>query len=104
MNLSDAGRTEKIHKMVKVIEVFLETGLSDIEVGELTRVSSSSVQRYLTDEKTIIEMYGPKVYLEIQKKRLENKKKGLAKGGTTFAQNNIPTKQEDGKFTGSSKK
>ena len=72
--------------------------LGDIEYNE---------EEYLKEYNYIREIYGVNaefIIEEIQRRLEENKKEGLSKGGTNFAKNNIPTKDENGHFTGSKKR
>ena len=107
---------EKTRKIRLAVEIFLaHDGLiSDAQIEALLRkacsdypvipfISRSSVDRYLKDE-SIIQIYGEKTYRFILEQRLANLMAAKSKGGTAYAQNNDPIKDEIGRFQGSTRK
>ncbi len=89
--------------ILRVVKCFLETNGSMEKISEVTKIPSSSVQRYLNDER-VIELCGLDTHTYIQNKIKENKQQALQKGGKKYVENNEFTKDEVGKFTGSRKK
>lgn len=91
-----------------VIDSFLK--YKDITIDELSKiigVSSSSIQRYLNDVEYIELIYGTeaKTILEkVSEKLKKNKNDGLSKGGINSTTNNVPIRDENGKFTGNKKR
>ena len=105
--LSEEQQLIKKEKIKIVVESFLKEKKTIDEIFIETKISSSSVQRYLNDAEYIKEIYGANsefIIEEIQRKLQKNKEEGLSKGGTNFAKNNISTKDENGHFTGSKKR
>ena len=109
-------KLEKTRKICLAVEIFLaHDGLiSDAQIEALLRkacsdypiipfISRSSVDRYLKDE-SIIRIYGEKTYRFILEQRLANLMAAKSKGGTAYAQNNDPIKDEIGRFQGSTRK
>ena len=58
-------------KILFLSKLFLESNYSDIELSNITGISSSSVGRYLTSD-LAKEVLGSDIYNEISKKRQEN--------------------------------
>ena len=98
----------KIEDKIKiVVKAFLSGEKTINEIEKETGISSSSIQRYLNKEEKLKEIYGSDadfIIEEIKRKLEENKKEGLSRGGTNFAKNNNPTKDDLGHFTGSVRK
>ena len=96
---------EKILKETKLlVELFLETGLSDIELSKQTGISSSTVGRRLTNAFNIKKIYpdnGDELYEQIMFKRQENLHNGKVLGGQISVIRNTPLKDRNGKFKGS---
>lgn len=90
-------------KILFLSKLFLESNYSDIELSNITGISSSSVGRYLTSD-LAKEVLGSDIYNEISKKRQENLYNAKIKGGQNFIKQNVPFKDNEGKFIGSYKK
>lgn len=102
--LSKAQEIEINEKILKVTEEFINTGYSIEEVSLNTGISKSSVQRYLNDEKRIVDLLGRDSYETIQQMLKTNKQEALSKGGYISTKNNRPIRDENGKFAGNVKK
>ena len=102
--LSKAQEIEINEKVLKVTEEFINTGFSIEEVSNITGISKSSVQRYLNDEKRIVDLLGREAYDKIQEMLKYNKQEALSKGGYISTKNNMPIRDENGKFAGNVKK
>ena len=89
-------------KILFLSKLFLESNYSDIELSNITGISSSSVGRYLTSD-LAKEVLGSDIYNEISKKRQENLYNAKIKGGQNFIKQNVPFKDNEGKFIGSYK-
>jgi hypothetical protein len=78
-----------------LVNLFLETNLSDLELEKKTGISSSSIQRRLTNKAKIMEAFknGEEIYELVNKRRKANLKKGKIRGGLTSQLNNIYTKE-----------
>lgn len=95
-----------IEETKMLVNLFLETNASDIELSKMTGISSSTVGRRLTNESNILRAFpdkGSSIYELVKGKRQENLQRGKALGGQTSLLNHIYTKDASGKFTGSSK-
>lgn len=89
-----------------LVNLFLTTQESDIDLEKRTGISSSTVGRRLTNEKRIREAFGEKgdkIYEQIMAIRKNNLQKGKKIGGQKSMLNNVYTKSENGKFSGSTK-
>ena len=105
--LSEAQARIKKENIAKVVRVFISTDYTIDEVAEQTKISSSSVQRYLNDEASIREIFGldADYIIPIIKNGLKkNKQDGLVRGGTNSSQRNVALKDELGHFKGSRRK
>jgi len=85
---------EKIKRRQLVHDYFDKYGGTISEISKATGISKSSVQRYLNEDYTIDELKCVKAYLQ------SNKDAGRSKGG----KNSGYSKDELGRFTGSSKR
>ena len=90
-------------KILFLSKLFLESNYSDIELSNITGISSSSVGRYLTSN-LAKEVLGSDIYTEISRKRQENLYNAKIKGGQNFIKQNVPFKDNEGKFIGSYKR
>ena len=85
---------EKILKETKIlVDLFLETNASDIELSTKTGISSSTVGRRLTNKENIIKVYplnGIELYEKIMANRQNNLQKGKVIGGQASILNNMP--------------
>ena len=102
--VSEKQEREINEKILKVTEEFINTGFSIEEVAQITGISKSSVQRYLNDEKRIVDLLGHDAYNKIQEMLKINKQEALSKGGYISTRNNRPIRDENGKFLGNIKK
>ena len=97
--LSEAQQKEKDEKILKVAREFLSNPASMEEISEITGITSSSVQRYLNDER-IKEILSPKDFDTIQFLLKQNRLDSQIKGGIISSRKNMPTRTVDGKFNG----
>ena len=106
--MRSVSQEEKIIRETKeLVELFLQTNASDIELSKMTGISSSTVGRRLTNKKRIIQVYGYKIgeeiYNQVMGIRKNNLQKGKKIGGQKSMLNNVYVKDENGKFSGSTK-
>ena len=87
-------------KILFLSKLFLESNYSDIELSNITGISSSSVGRYLTSD-LAKEVLDEKTYNDISKKRQENLYNAKIKGGQNFIKQNVTFKDNEGKYLGS---
>ncbi len=77
-------QTEKIiHETEFLVKLFLKTNCSDVDLSKLTKISSSTVGRRLTNKEWIMKAFpdnGEELYEEIAKKRQQNIEKGKIMG------------------------
>ena len=90
-------------KIMKTVRTFLEFPLSMEEIAAITGIPSSSVQRYLND-KRIIELFDKNVYDTIQALLKKNRLESRKKGGIISTTNNVPVRDDDGKFSGNKRR
>ena len=105
--LSEEQRILKESRVRKVVDTFLKNNKTIKELEQVLNIPKSTIQRDLNDTDTITSIYGKDsefIMQEIQRKLEQNKKEGLSRGGSTFAENNTATKDELGHFTGSKRK
>ena len=106
--ISHAQHVEKLERVKKVIDTFLSyEDISINELSKITKISSSTIQRDLNDLDYIRMVYGGRskeVFEKISERLKKNRKNGLSRGGTISTTNNIPTRDENGKFTGNKKR
>ena len=89
---------EQLEREKKVLEYFIEHPTAYIrEIAEKTGIPKSSVQRYLQKYAKFRLENGLTIEEQLQK----NQDQGRKKGGITYYQNNEPTREENGRFTGS---
>lgn len=106
--LSKAQQIEKKNRIKFAVDSFLE--YENISINQLSRIiniPSSTIQRDLNDVESIIEIYdskAKKVLEQISDKLKKNKVDGLSRGGITSTTNNVPIRDENGKFTGNKKR
>lgn len=106
MRSSMRSKKQEEEMKVKILflsKLFLESNYSDIELSNITGISSSSVGRYLTSD-LAKEVLDEKTYNDISKKRQENLYNAKIKGGQNFIKQNVPFKDNEGKFIGSYKR
>ena len=84
MRVVNNEQTEKIiHETVFLVKLFLKTNCSDVDLSKLTKISSSTVGRRLTNKEWIMKAFpdnGEELYEEIAKKRQQNIEKGKIMG------------------------
>lgn len=105
--LSESQRLEKLEKIKRCVEIYLQGDKTILDVSKETGYTTSSIQRYLNDSEYIMELYPieyKSIILKIKSKLLKNKIDAKSKGGISFAENNVALKDEYGHFTGSRKK
>lgn len=103
--LSKEQHEAKIRKILLTVQSFLEGDFQNLsELSQHIGLSTSSIQRYLKEKKVITEYFGPEIYELVQEKLALNKENGHIKGGFNYHFNNISTKDNNGKFTGSKRK
>lgn len=105
--MRSVSQEEKIIRETKeLVELFLQTNASDIELSKMTGISSSTVGRRLTNVQNISKAFplnGLELSRQIKTKRQENLLHGKALGGQTTLINHVYLQQEDGKFNGATK-
>lgn len=82
--VSKEQHAKMIEETITLVDLFLKTNLSDIELSKITGISSSTVGRRLSNKSIIEEAYpekGTKIFEEIAFLRQENKKQGKIIGG-----------------------
>lgn len=117
------NQLKRIEETVLLCTKFLLTNASDIELSNMTLISSSTVGRRLTNKGNVIQAYdavkknlleaswseeeipkdGIELFELIAKKRQENLLRGKSLGGQTTLLNHVYNKGADGKFEGSTK-
>ena len=97
--LSDVQYKEKEKKILLVAKTFLENPVSNIELSEITGISPSSVQRYLNAPE-IITLLGQDAFNKIQELLKNNTLAARIKGGINSTTNNMPLRDNIGKFSG----
>lgn len=84
MRVVNNEQTEKIiHETVFLVKLFLKTNCSDVDLSKLTKISSSTVGRRLTNKEWIMKAFpdnGEELYEKIAKKRQQNIEKGKIMG------------------------
>lgn len=97
------NEAKRIDETKQLVELFLATNASDIELSKQTGISSSTIGRRLTDKSKILKAFpenGEKVYTQIKEKRQQNLQAGKVLGGQTSMVNNIYLNGNIGKFEG----
>ena len=106
--ISHDQHIEKIERVKKVIDTFLS--YEEISINELSKIldmNPSTVQRDLNNLDYIQLAYGEQAkekFIQISLKLNQNKKNGLSRGGIISTTNNVPIRDENGKFTGNKKR
>lgn len=105
--MKNIEQEEKIIKETKeLVELFLQTNASDIELSKMTGISSSTVGRRLTNTGNILKAFpdkGESLAKQIKEKRQENLKQGKALGGQTTLLNHVYLNTADAKFNSSTR-
>lgn len=102
--LSEKQLKKTLDETKLLVELFLETNKSDIELSEITGISSSTVGRRLTNRDYILRTYpenGLEIYERVMANRRSNLHKGKILGGQTSILNNLPIRDSNNKFQGS---
>lgn len=99
--LNEEQQKLKTKKIIFTVRKFLDSDCESIlQLSKEIDISSSSIQRYLNEEKIITQYLGDDVYDLVQEKLKINKEYGVIKGAHNSLLNNISTKDSHGKFTG----
>lgn len=105
-----------LQETIVLVKLFLKYNLSDEKLAKITNISSSTIQRRLTNEQTIKQAfnsykienfendknipYGQYIYEIVQKQRQQNLYEAKKRGGVKSQENNMYLKAEDGEFKG----
>lgn len=90
----------KEERGVKTIAAFKATNYSGTnkEIADITGISKSSIQRYLTDQKLVESITDTETYTIIKDALLRNKQEGKVRGGINSTKNSVAVKDKAGKF------
>ena len=106
--LSDEQINKKTERIKKVVDAFLSyENISINQLSKIIGIPSSTIQRDLNEVEYITAIYtdrSKEVLTIISEKLKENKKFGLSRGGIISTTNNMPIRDENGKFTGNKKR
>lgn len=94
-------RKRIVEETKRLVDLFLKTNYSDIEISEITGIPSSTVGRRLTDYDAICEAFpgtGEDVYAKVKEQRRQNQLFGKSKGGKTSTQNQSFYRDNSGHF------
>jgi len=100
------NENKRIEETKMLVNMFLETNDSDVNLSIKTGISSSTIGRRLTDEEKILKAFpenGLEIYKTVLERRKENLLKGKQLGGQTSMINHGYSKDENGKFQAPSK-
>lgn len=91
---------KKEEKVVNSIAAFKATNYSGTnkELADITGISKSSIQRYLTDQRMVELVTDPETFVLIKDSLLKNKQDGKIRGGINSSKKSIVIKDEKGKF------
>lgn len=81
-----------INETKNLVELFLQTNASDIELSKMTDISSSTVGRRLTNQDYILKAFpdtGDELFRLIKEKRQDNLLRGKVLGGQTTLLNHV---------------
>ena len=99
-----------VQEFILLLDLFLKTNKSDIELSEMTGISSSTVGRRLLDKDLMFLAFPDKsleeineLYSKIKNLRQDNLKQAKTLGGQNSILNNAYYKDEQGHFAGSGK-
>ncbi len=104
---SEINKLKRIEETKKLVELFLVNFESDIELSKKTGISSSTIGRRLASKELIVAAFpknGEAIYNFVSKKRQQNLQKGKILGAQKSMLSNTYEKDEEGKFTGVSKR
>jgi|GEM_PF-3264586 len=90
----------KEERVIKSIAAFKATNYSGTnkELANMTGISKSSIQRYLTDQKLVESLTDTETYTIITEALSKNKQEGKVRGGINSAKNSVAIKDKAGKF------
>jgi hypothetical protein len=105
---SSNNQEKKKERVLEVVKYFIQNGGPDIKtISEALNISKSTVHRYLNDpmiDEIAIELNIPNLSSIIRKFLDSNREIGNHMGGIKYTSNNIATKGELGRFSGSRRK
>lgn len=101
--VNESQQREIDKKILMVVRDFCTNGGSIQDVSNRTGISSSSVQRYLNNQK-IITLLGQVVYDSVQAQLQMNKQNGLSRGGINSTNNYEALRDSEGHFIGNVKR
>ncbi len=99
MNKKELYNLEKEQNILLCAKLFLENDYYIIDIANIIKKSTSTVQRYLNDPYIEIKL-GKDIKELIELKLKAKKTEGNLKGGIISTINNEATKDSNGKFTG----
>lgn len=106
--ISDAQHLQKLGRVKKVVDTFLSyEDISINQLSEIIHVSPSTIQRDLNDLEYIRMIYADEAkekFKQISERLKKNRKNGLSRGGINSTTNNVPIRDENGKFAGNKKR
>ena len=103
MNKRELQEIEKEKNIEISIRMCLIENKTIPQIAEFTRLSTSTIQRYLND-RYIVDRYGVRTAQAIKIKLACDKIKGNRLGGINYSKYNEPTRDSSGLFTGSKSK
>ena len=88
--ISSKQEDKIIYEINLLVDLFLKTNASDLELSERTGISSSTVQRRLTDKERIVRIYpnGEELFNKISIQRKNNRENGKERGAQYSKLNN----------------
>lgn len=96
----DMEEDKKRERIISSIAAFQATNYSgtNIELSEITGISKSSIQRYLSDKKLIEQLTDTETYELIRDSIEKNKQAAKKKGGINSTKNSVVFKDKKGRF------
>lgn len=106
--ISEEQKTTMLKKLKDILSVMNNTG-SIKEISDLTKIPTSTIQRYLNRKDLLLELLNDdvlceKVFKNNQEWLKKSKEEGLKRGGENSQINNYYIKDELGRFNGNKKK
>lgn len=97
----DIEEDKKQERIISSIAAFQATNYSgtNIELSEMTGISKSSIQRYLSDKRLIEQLTDTATYEIIRESIEKNKQAAKIKGGINSTKNSVVFKDKQGRFT-----
>ncbi len=106
--MSEAQRIEKVERIKLIVDTFLSYDQISInELSKIMQIPTSTIPRDLNDVGYISLIYSDEAREKLKQisERLKlNKANGLGIGGINSTMNNIPIRDENGKFTGNKRR